>query len=82
MDDVMTPEQISEIDKDADSYHVSLIRKFSKELMGGNCTFADDDLHILICLAHRALKAGLTDDLPESVLKYLAQTHTQSRETS
>ncbi len=75
MDDVMTPERISEINKDADSYHVSLIRKFAKELTGANCAFADDDLHMLVCLAYRALKAGLIDGLPDSAVKHFAEKH-------
>ena len=80
MDDMMTPERISEINKDADSYHVSLIREWVKELTGSNSTFADDDLHMLACLSYRALKAGLTDGLPEPAVKYFAENHMPDKE--
>ena len=82
MDDMMTPERISEINKAADSYHVGLIRKYAKELTGRNSAFADADLHMLACLTHRALRAGLTDGLPESAIKHFAENHMPDREPS
>lgn len=45
----------------------SLVRSASKRVTGGNCTFVDDDIKVLEHLAARAVKAGLTDQLPDDI---------------
>ncbi len=71
----MTPEQIREIDKEADAYHVMLIRQYATDVIGGNCTNADDDLHMLVSLAYRAAGAGMTDGMDRGVRRKIAATH-------
>ncbi len=44
-----------------------LVREASNRTLGGNCSFADDDLAILEHLAGRAIAAGLTDSLAPDV---------------
>lgn len=43
------------------------VRQFSQEITGGNCAFADDDLHIIAHLAINAVRAGLTDGISPAV---------------
>lgn len=51
----------------ADAHVAALCRDWMKEITGTNCTWVDDDLRVLAHLANRAVKAGLTDTLPESM---------------
>lgn len=39
------------------------VRRYSKEITGGNCAFADDDLNIIARLAINAVRAGLTSGI-------------------
>lgn len=57
---------------DANAHCAELTRKWSKEIVNTNCAFVDDDLRILAHLANRAVKANLTDELPETVRAALA----------
>jgi len=49
------------------------VRRIAKRTLGGNCTFADDDVHLLAAFALRAIEAGLTHDLSPSVARNVAQ---------
>lgn len=51
---------------------VALLRSTAREVTGGNCAFADDDLLLLAHLAGRAIKAGLTDELNPAMQERLA----------
>jgi len=62
----MTDEEVDEFNKMADESMTSAVRKYAKNF-GFNCTFADDDLHVMCSLANRAIEAGLTDHLNESI---------------
>lgn len=53
---------------DAEAYTVDLCRQWTKQIVGTNCAYVDDDLRILAHLADKAVDAGLTDSLPESIL--------------
>lgn len=67
----LTPEQLERMAKswkeDAEAYTVDLCREWTKKIVGTNCAYVDDDLRILAHLANKAVKAGLTDGLPDSV---------------
>ena len=52
---------------------VLMLRDAAADVTGGNCAFADDDLAILTHLAHRAVRAGLTDRLNPQIVKRLAR---------
>lgn len=67
----MTQEQLDRMAEswkaDAEAYTVDLCREWTKQIVGTNCAYVDDDLRILAHLADRAVKAGLVDGLPQSV---------------
>lgn len=71
----MTEERLEKMAKsfreDADAHISDLCREWTTQILGTNCTWVDDDLRLLAHLANRAVKAGLTDELPKSVLPYL-----------
>lgn len=71
-------EAASSFAEDAAATCADLARKWAKEITGGNCAFVDDDLRLLANLADRAVKAGLTDGLPESVLRSIARQPSSS----
>lgn len=71
----MTLEEIKKANRDAETYFVSLIREYAKEVTGENFTFAIDDLHTMAVLAYRACKAGLTEGMDEGVRKKIAEIH-------
>jgi hypothetical protein len=50
-----------------DSAVCGFVRDAAKHITGGNCAFIDDDISILTHLAQRAVDAGLTDELSESI---------------
>jgi hypothetical protein len=56
------------------------LRESAKRVTGGNCAFADDDLGVLTELAGRAVNAGLTTGLDESILGNIAKA-TQASDT-
>lgn len=60
---------------------VGWIREAAKRVMGGNFTFADDDLAVLAHLAERAVKAGLTDGLHPTVAAKAAEACGVASET-
>jgi hypothetical protein len=51
------------------------IRRFAREVTGGNCAFADDDLHILSNLALRAAKAGMVEGFKPELQRKILETH-------
>jgi hypothetical protein len=51
------------------------IRRFARDVTGGNCAFADDDLHILSNLALRAAKAGMVEGFKPELQSKILATH-------
>ena len=51
------------MDAELDAELCGHVRRFAREITGGNCAFADDDLRVLAHLANRAVEAGLIDGL-------------------
>lgn len=47
---------------------VSLVRRCMREVTGGNCTFADEDLAVLTTLAKWALEHGVPDELSPNII--------------
>lgn len=77
---VLHDKGIAEMDAEACGW----VREAAKRATGGNCSFADDDLHILEHLAMRAIDAGLTDGLHSHVAakaRALAEERAQSSQT-
>lgn len=48
-----------QINREMDACVQADIRRLAKRVLGGNCTFADDDAHLLAGLAELAIDAGL-----------------------
>ena len=46
---------------------VEAMRRWTKEGLGFNCTFVDDDMKVIVCLAQRAVLAGLASDFNENM---------------
>jgi len=65
---------------DANEEIVGMIRILAKEITGGNCTFADDDLQILAVLARERVSQvnfpALSGNMVANIIK------TNSRQTS
>lgn len=57
-----------EINDDLASCLNADVRRTAKQVLGGNCTFSDDDLRLLAGLAVRAIDAGLHKDLAPDVV--------------
>jgi len=63
----VSPEMVAMFRADADAHISDLCREWTKQIVGTNCAFVDDDMRVLAHLASKAVAAGLTDTLPESI---------------
>lgn len=61
---------------------VALVRSTARDVTGGNCVFADDDLRLLAHLAGRAISAGLTDKLNPAMQSRLASLRAQKEQAN
>lgn len=58
---------------------VDAMRHWAKEGLGFNCTFADDDMKVLVGLAQRAVLAGLAEDFPQLRRREMREAAEKSR---
>jgi len=55
-------------------------RRFTKEIIGSNCTFVDDDLKLLATLADAAVEAGLYRGLPQKFIDSIEERRVARRQ--
>lgn len=63
------PRQVSEAIAFGNEDIVMAVRDAARQVTGGNCAYADDDVAILEHLAVRAVKAGLVEGLHPTVAR-------------
>ena len=54
---------------------ICLLREIANDVLGGNCTYADDDVRLLGELAKLAIAGGLTANLHSTVMDSLNRKH-------
>jgi hypothetical protein len=60
---------IGEMAAELNSEALGIIRQTANEMLGGNCTFVDDDMKLACHLAQRAVLAGLHGDIKSEGLR-------------